>query len=791
LSEDLIDLPKEAPQAPVIDFQKMIGRLLRNIHWVILFALLGFFIAKTYLRYQVSIYKVATTLYLGSEIDGTASNILKTAGLLEDRTNTISNEILIFRSYDLIAKVVDSLHLQTEVETLGRIKKKPISLPALPVQIQMLNPENASNKAYEVSFKEAGFLLKDGKAAYNFPYNTPVSVGVDSFIVVPSRSVQQISGFDYSMNLLQKEVAVDRFLSKLSIAPSKSGVGMLDIAMVDEYPERAEEFIKVLIYFYNKASLSYKNEAIKKSLEFLDSRLEVVRLELEEYENSVRDFKKVNRLMDVSYEASTILGYIKNNEQRDDNLVFNNEILSMVEKIVTDIEKGEDLIPSGLSISDPILINFITQYNSFVLQKRRIKEQGTLEDPTLPLLNANLDELRKNILKSTKNIRAEFNANKRFTDRLSGEYEAKFQSLPEKEKELIQIRRQLGIKESLYTFLLRTKEEAAVKFVTSNVSTSRIIDMPRSYGMIFPQSKNIFLMCIGSLAMIPVVLIVLLEFLNKKIETKRDIETRTQVPIVGEINEVPKPHSPIVVQPGSRDIIVEQYRTLRTNLNYLGVSTEKQIILVTSFMRDEGKSFTSLNLSSILAQTGKKVVLLEFDLRKPKLSLQLKIDNAIGISNYITGNATITQVIKPVEAIPNLSIISSGPISPNPAELLLDEKVAILFKELRATFDYIVIDSAPVGLVSDTFSITKFADITLYIVRHKLSLKPTLTFLQTIFEEKKLPHVGIVINGIKTRRFEYGYGYGAYYSSYSGEDVYGKEQPVKANFLKNLFSKKH
>jgi capsular exopolysaccharide synthesis family protein len=235
---------------------------------------------------------------------------------------------------------------------------------------------------------------------------------------------------------------------------------------------------------------------------------------------------------------------------------------------------------------------------------------------------------------------------------------------------------------------------------------------------------------------------------------------------------------------------VEQYRTLRTNLTYLGVSTDKKVILVTSFMRDEGKSFTSLNLSGILAQTGKKVVVLEFDLRKPKLSSQLKIENNIGISNYITGAASISQIIKPVALVPNLYIISSGPISPNPAELLLNEKVITLFDELRATFDYIIIDSAPVGLVSDTFSITKFADVTLYIVRHKLSLKPTLTFLQTLFEEKKLPYVGIVINGIKTRRFEYGYGYGAYYSSYSGEEVYGNEQPVKANFLKNLFSKK-
>ncbi|MFN4006528.1 MAG: GumC family protein [Chitinophagaceae bacterium] len=758
-----------------LDVQRLIRVLLRNSYWIVLGGLLGFFIAKTWLRYQVPTYEVKSKLGIGNvEMSSQADNILKIAGLEEQQNLQLNNEILILTSYDVLARVIDSLQLQWQITSAGRIKKVPIAIKDLPVTFfSKVHPETKGGD-WELYIHAQNFEVKsiEGNYRQQGRYNQPFRLPSGDTLLL-SNPYGKSNDDPYLLHLQPLRQVVATVKSNLKITPSKATQNILDIGMVDEVPSNATAFITTLTNEYNRLSIVYKNQAIRKALDFLDKRIATVEHDIDLYQDKITGFRLQYRLIEPTGEAALALSQLNTLDLQDAQIDYQRELLAAIEQHLNTNVRYTEIIANALSIADPVLQGMVGQYNQLVLARKRNLVTGTAQDPLLPQMDAQLQELRSGILKNLQNIRTQYNTNERFVNKQQNKFLNKFSQLPPLDQELIGIRRQLSIKEGLYQFLLQKRENVAVQLAIGDVANSRIIDEPRNEGLVSPKSTVVLAAGIGGGIVLPLTIIVLVVLLNTKLATRKEVEQISNLPILGEVSEADVTLAGnLATLPNSRDIITEQYRTIRSNLMFMGLeqgdSGKGKVILVTSFTRGEGKSFTSLNLASILAQTGKRTVVVEFDLRKPKITKQLQLTIKQGLTHILAAPTDkplmLEQFLLPVhEAIPSLWLLSAGVTAPNPAELLHHPNMDKLFDVLKAQFDYIILDSAPVGLVSDTLGLAKYADVSMYIVRHTFTQKATIGYANELQEEERFKNLCLLINGVKSKSFNYGYGYGGYY----------------------------
>jgi capsular exopolysaccharide synthesis family protein len=373
-------------------------------------------------------------------------------------------------------------------------------------------------------------------------------------------------------------------------------------------------------------------------------------------------------------------------------------------------------------------------------------------------------KLKEDILTNLRNIRHTYTVAINDLSVKNNEADVAIKSMPGKERQLLDIKRQQQIFQELYSYLLQKQLETSISSA-STISNIRVIE-PALYTNypIKPNRRSAYLLAIALGVLIPVGIIFLLEYLNDKVKTRMDVERATDAPIIGEVGHSEEPGA-LVVMKNNRKFIAEQFRMIRTNFQYVLMNVEKPVVLVTSTFSGEGKSFISTNLGAVLAVSGKRTVILEFDIRKPKILKGLGLHEKKGITNFIVGNIPVDEIIYPVPEADNLFVIPCGPVPPNPAEMLLSEKLTKLFDELKKRFDTVIIDTAPAGLVSDAMSLGKFADATMYIIRYNYTFKKQIQLIQDIHSNKKLPKLSIIINDVYTKS-TYGsyYGYGSYYA---------------------------
>jgi capsular exopolysaccharide synthesis family protein len=394
-------------------------------------------------------------------------------------------------------------------------------------------------------------------------------------------------------------------------------------------------------------------------------------------------------------------------------------------------------------------------------------------NPAVQALQGQAEKVRSSILEGLSNIRR---SSESVRAKLMSEYrnvKGQIRSVPAQERQMREIGRQQGIKENLYLFLLQKREESAIT-IASNIANSYSIDPAVSSGTpVSPNTTNIYRIAFVLGLLIPILIIYLRDLLNDKVTTRGDISKTTSVPIVGEVAHHEMEDRKLVIGSKDRSIISEQFRVIRTNLQFFTGNTPSPVLLVTSSMAGEGKTFSSMNVGAVWAVANKRTVILELDLRKPKISKALGLTHRSGITNYVVGQATKEELAVPVEGSPNLYIVPAGPIPPNPSELLLDPRMDDLFAYLKSNFDLVVIDSAPIGLVSDAKILSRFADTTLYVVRQRYTLKKQMEFVDDLYTKKTLPNMSLLVNDVKIGGansyygYGYGYGYGYSYNSYA------------------------
>jgi capsular exopolysaccharide synthesis family protein len=495
---------------------------------------------------------------------------------------------------------------------------------------------------------------------------------------------------------------------------------------------------------------------------FVEERLKYVEKDLDSIEQKLQQYKSRQGAIDISSQGTLFLENVSALSQRIGDVNVQMDVLNQVENYVTAKDKSGGIVPSTVGVNDPLLTKLVNDlYENELKYDNLIKTTGT-NNPMAQSIKNEIDKMRPSILENIRSQKSGLQASRSNLNSLNNRFSSQLSSIPQKERDLVEISRQQSIKSSVYNFLLQKKEETAMA-LTASVADSRIVDRALAIGPISPGSK-IYIMATLLALVLGVGLVTANELLKRTILFRHEIEAFTSVPVIGEIVH-DKSGEAIVIGNGKRTFIAEQFRNLRTSLPYLGIKGDKRKLLVTSTTSGEGKSFVVANLAMSLAMAGKKVIVLEFDLSEPTLCLKLNFTNINkGITDYLNGEAEPEEVIRRTQINENLFIMPAGTNLPdNPSELIMNEKVPELLQYLSDIFDYIIVDSAPVGLLTDAYILSSYCDATLYVIRHRHTRKVSIQRLDENNKINELKNIAIVFNGVKSRGFSnngYGYGYG-------------------------------
>ncbi|MFW0716680.1 GumC family protein [Pedobacter sp. N23S346] len=752
-----------------------------------------------YLHYTSPIFKIDSKILVKDEKKGVdAGKILDALNIFGEK-KIVENEIEIIRSAPLIQKVIKQLDLYVTQVHEGRIRKVEWYGKDAPLKIYALDKEDLPKSLIKlnvsVNFKQKTISINNK----NFALSKAIKIQGHDFVFAanPDYIAKDNSGRteDLMVIINPLEELAKSLQEDIKAEASSKQSSVISISMEESDPEKGKKIINALFGAYNEAAIEDKNVIAVNTLRFVDERLKLITRDLESVEQDIKDFKSKEGIFDISAQGQIYLETVKDNDEKLSQVNLQLLVLKDVENYINGKKSNAGISPSLMGIDDVALANLLTKLFDVEAQLSRIDGITGKQNYQQQQLNEELKRLKKAILENINNIRTNLKTSANSLDRDINASKGMLKQIPGKEKALIDISRQQEIKNGIYTFLLQKREETALSYASA-AADSRLIE-PASASSKPVKPKKVFIYFIG-LALgigISVGLVWLKEGLMQTVMFREELEQRLPVPILGELSYNKNRHN-LVVAAGSRSVIAEQFRALRINLSYLGLGKEDKIIQVSSSIPGEGKSFVAQNLAIAMSLIGKKVLLLELDLRRPKLIRGFPELDGPGLTDYLIDTADIDGIIqqakvngKPVE---NLSLISSGGIPPNPTELIGSEKFSDLMEKLKNKFDYIIVDTPPISLVSDALVFAKFSSVSLYVVRHEYTPTVYLKFIRQLIDEQKLKKLTIVFNSVKQRGmggyggnygYGYGYGYGYDYSAYT-EEVTGLKNGFFSFFRK-------
>lgn len=771
-----------------VNLQVMIAQLL-NFWWLfILFILLSLFTAFIYLRYTAPAYKITGKILVKDSKKGgdiSQGSIFSDLELLNP-ISSVDNEVELLRSRSLMERAVADLQLTIRYFSKGSVKQTETFFSKLPFIIKSIyisydSISKNSNLVF-TGVNEYSFQLDDGKITKTYKYGDTLTLNYARLVFYRFTSNPAVTASPVIIKFQTKDETVANLQSSLTIAPTSKTVSTIDLTLVDDLPERGELLINTLIRIYNNMNTDDRNRTADSTISFIDNRLIYVTKELGNVEQDIQNFKQSNNITDISMQGQLLL---QNTSQSMQELARQEAQLNVLRSLQGYLKADRNYsrtIPAALAVQDPTFEGLVQNYNTLQLEKQRQLSTTTENNPLVEKLTVQITNLRNSIVNSLSAVEQTMLINLNQLQKRTDLFSSQIKGVPQKEKNFLEISRQQSIKQELYLYLLKKREETAVS-KAANLDNARIVDSAKAIKTpIKPKKDLIYILAFITGIAIPGLLLYIRYLLYNKIETKNDITSITDAPIVGEIGRSPFPNN-LIVRENSRHPIAEQFRLLRTNLDYMNVQSASggRTILITSNMSGEGKSFISLNLAGMLALGGKKVALLEFDLRKPKLSKYLGFNNNDGISTFLVNRSkNIDELTMKVPGIDTLYFIGSGPTPPNPAELINSERTNELFTQLEKDFDHIIVDVPPVGVVTDALLLAKFAKISIFVLRQGFTYKKQLELTDEIYRQHKLPNFALVVNDIERKRgYGYGYGYGNSFGYGYMEENELKKKPKK------------
>ncbi|TVZ26034.1 capsular exopolysaccharide synthesis family protein [Gillisia sp. Hel_I_86] len=784
-------------QEEEINLREELEKYLRFWPYFIASVLLCLIIAFFYLRYSTPVFQSTATIIIKDEKKG---GIMSELSAFEDMGilsgmgggNSIENEMGILRSKQLITDVAKELQLNIRYFLEGDVQTTEI-YAIIPIEIQLLTQDDlklSAAKSFKFINKEGtNFSLVNTESQTEFKGTFGKPVDLDFATIIVTKNQEQKTGPSPENNdpliisFSTVDAAAGSYRGKIQLSLTDKNSSLIEINLNDPVKEKARDILNQLIFEYNRQAIDDKNLVAINTAKFIEDRLDIITGELDSVETGKENFKESNQLTDIQAESEMFIENASEfNKKRQDvntQLELSNAMLDYLAK-----DSDSDLLPANLGISETGVNNVISEYNSLVLERNRILRGSTEKNPVIIDLNSQISQIKGNVRRSLERMRANLRIARQDLDSQASAMGSKIASVPGKEKQFRGIERQQNIKEALYLFLLQKREETSLSLAVT-APKAKIVDAAYTMDLpVSPKKKIIFLAALILGLLIPFLIIYLKHLLNNKIHSQQDMQVALKtIPLVGEIPRIAKAESEIITE-NDRSVLSESFRILHTNLQYLlvnaGNDTDANVLFVTSTVKGEGKTFIAFNLALTLANSGKKVLIMGADLRNPQLQrYEEDFKTNRGISDYLVNKELeLKSLIKTSETHENLDLLASGSIPPNPSELWRTNKSETLFASLKENYDYVVVDTAPVMLVTDTFLISKYADLVLYVTRAGYTEKKLLNFAVDSQKAGKLHDVSFVLNDVKLANFGYGNKYGYAY----GVEKEGFWQKLKAGF---------
>ena len=770
-----------------IDFRSIFVKLVSHWKWFIISFIFCTVVSFIYLRYQTPLYEVKSSILI-KEQDSQKSNfgVNGAIDVLQDlggfsMSKNFDNEIQILKSTTLIQKVVENLGLYintVEKRTFGYAK--PLYKNS-PVNVY-ITPEEASK--IEGSVKLAMTYSPDGKLKIkgNYVLDGDKYTFVHSFDSLPGVYPSPVGVFSFAKNKLDKkdidgtvklvsivstpEDVASVYAQNLSVEPVSKTTTIANLSLKESQIERAKDFTNQLVAFYNQDANDEKNEVARNSARFIEERIAIINGELGTTENELANFKKRSGLTDLTSDAKLALEENSKYEQQRTLNATQIRLVKFLDDYINNPDNRNGVIPSNVGLEDKNLSTIIDQYNTLIIERKRLLRTSSENNPAVINLNTGIDAMRHSVQTTVQSVLQGLQITQKDIERQSSKYEARINDAPDKEKKFISISRQQEIKATLYIMLLQKREENAIT-LAATANNGRVIEKARAAKQ--PDSPKKHIVMLVSLLMslgLPVVVIYVLELLKYKVESREDIVKITDVSVLAELPhaETNKDNS-IVVRSNMNDVMEETFRTMRTNAMFM-LNEDEKVILVTSTDQQDGKSFVSSNFAVSMALLGKKVIIVGMDIRKPGLNKTFGFSCQMeGVTKYLNNpeKTDLSDLIFTSSICPNLDILPGGTVPPNPTELLARPSLGKLIDTLKSKYEYVILDTAPVGLVSDTAIMGHVADLCVYVCRANKTTKKDYSYINVLKKEGRFKKMATVICDVNiektTKRYGYGYGY--------------------------------
>lgn len=770
------------------NWQAMLFKYIIRWPWFIASVIFCLVCAWLYLKTITPVYNISASIIIkDNKKGGNTGNDLSAfedLGIISSSQN-IDNEIEILRSKSLIKDVVSELGLYISYSGEGRFQK-PDLYSSSPVLVHFL-PEDAERlKApilLTVNYQSGNRIdvtatINGNTINKHFTELPAVLSGEAGTLTFTSNPATPITGSgNVDVSIVNPLSVAKGYRGALSIEPTSKNTSIVTISIKNTNKKRGENFINKLVEIYNKNANNDKNEVAQNTARFIDERISVINQELGTTEQELESFKREAGLTDLSSDAQLA---ISEQSAYEKLCVENGTQLNLVQYLSEYIQKPENAtatLPANIGLNDETLSGLIAQYNALILERNRLLRTSSETNPVVRRLESNIQDMRAGILTTIASVRKGLLITKADLDRQAGKYAGRISNAPAQERRFVSIQRQQEIKAGLYLMLLQKREENNIALAATANNAKIIDDALADDFPVSPQSKKIYMMAFVLGLGIPVAIIYILNLLSYRIEGRADVERLTNVSIIGDVplNDSEDKHA-IAVRENDNDIMAETFRSLRTNLLFILGDPDKKVVLVTSTMSGEGKTFIASNLAVSLALLGKKVIIVGLDIRKPGLNKVFRIHHKEkGITGFLSApqSTDLRSMILPSEVSDNLHVLPGGAIPPNPTELLARKSLDDAIELLKKDYDYIVLDTAPIGMVTDTQLIARVADASIYVCRADYTHKNDYQLINELYANKRLPGLCTVINGLDMKKKKYGYYYG--YGKYGRYYGYGKK----------------
>ena len=761
-----------------IDVRRIVSICLQHWYWfvigVVMFAGLGvWYFLRTTPKYQTQ-----STIMLrqkndlqGLGIGGNAAMDLLGVSM----NGAAADEVEVLTSRDLMYQALDALDLWQACSFKDGMRWKGEFLPrTFSVDTVALTKKARQHGfrvkitpvrkgGYKLAVKVGRFRRSTTKVA---DLTKPVETCAGTIRVVQHRAWSEDASAYNVVYYGDKGGLVDAYQRNVKVALRKKESNLIDLTTNSNIPRRDEALLAKLIELYNLNTVVDKNIMATNTAAFIDERLAIITEELSHAEDAVADYKSQNKLTDLSEEAKLFLQVNAEEQKELARVETQLNLVDYVDEFLRDETKRYSLLPANLGIEDNSLTSFISEYNTVLLQRMRVLRTATDENPVVEQMNDQLQSMRQNIIASIASVRESLTITRDGLLARGAEFSSRIQTVPEQERQYVQIKRHQVLIEEIYLYLYQKREENALMLAATSTPV-RVVDKPKVNTLSGkPKPKMLAMLCLFFGLAVPACLLYLKMLFDDKFEDVKDYERCVNAPLAGRIVENSR-QLRIAIREGENTVSAELFRQLRTNLRFmLSADMKHPVILVTSCINGEGKSYVATNLALSLAILGKKVALVGLDIRKPMLARIFSLQDKGCLTSYLSdASYSVDDTIQHAVEHKNLDVIPCGVVPPNPNELLQDARLDELFAALRERYDYIIVDTAPMAMVSDTYLLDRIADMTLFVSRANYTPREMKDFINETVASKKMKNVACVFNGVKTTRAGYGYGYGYGYGT--------------------------